>query len=112
MTQEELEIKLFDLRQNTPLTLHETDTIDNLTRAVHEIPLLFKIRKTWNTQRSSYSLKHDLEYFRKKNKLYGNAYITGSLFTIAMIELGYDKRQIQNDPNYYFNVKILKNYIN
>lgn len=86
--------------------------MENIDRAMKEIPMIINMQQKINKSISSYGLKHVLERYRKSQKNYGNPYISNSEFIEAMDYLGFKSiKESKDSPNYYFNCSIGKTVI-
>lgn len=81
--------------------------LENIQKALEEIPHLFQKRKTCSKMASSYGLKHVLEEYRRAKK--DDYYISNGDFIIAMKMLGY-KTKFGDPPgvNCWFNFTSIK----
>ncbi len=84
-------------------------SVNNIKRAMLQIPYLFRIRKTFYRLNTSYGLKHMLESYRLDNEEKpSDYYIANGTFIIAMILSGFKyKRTHHTSPNVFFNVSVI-----
>ncbi len=84
-------------------------SVNNIERAMLQIPYLFRARKTFAKGVTSYGLKHMLESYRLDNEEKpSDYYIANGTFIIAMILSGFKyKRAHHASPNVIFNVYLI-----
>lgn len=77
---------------------------DECNKALHYLAHTTK-RKTVNTKRSSYGLKHRVEYYMKHLPEVKNYYVANGAFICAAIHAGFDVRRTRpGNPNVHINV--------
>ena len=70
------------------------------TTAKKIISCLFEKSDKWFNNRSSYGLKHDVEYYAKDNNINCDKYISNTDFKELMKELNFEFKSIDNNDYY------------